>query len=268
MRTHIMSVVIISSEAYCHGEEIAKKAARLLGYACIGREVLAMASQRFGIPEGKLQEALWDSPSFLSKFSNTRMRHLAYFQAALTAILKKGHVVYHGKVGHMFVSGVSHVVKVRLTADMEDRIAERCAEEKISEKRALELFEKEAANRRKWFQSVFGVNGEDEKQFDLIINVSEVGPDRAATIICETARDVKFSPVTYSIKAMQDQELASRVRAALIDTYPDVKVSARDGDVSISAKTLRREKKEKILSLREQIQGMEGVSYVQVGWPS
>lgn len=260
-----MSVVIISAEDYCHREEIANKAAQLLGYVLIGPEVLTQASQRFGIPESKLKEALWDGPSFLSKFSNTRMRHLAYFQASLTSILKQGKAVYHGKVGHMFVTGVSHVLKVRLLADLDERVAQRCSKEKISERKARELFEKEAGNRRKWFQSVFELSGEDKEQFDLIINVSQIGAERAATVISDTARDVKFYPITYSIKAMQDQELASRVRAALIDAYPDVMVEARDGEVSVQGRTLRKEKKEKILNLRDQIQGMEGVSYVQMG---
>ena len=71
----------------------------------------------------------------------------------------------------------------------------------------------------------------------------------------------KLAGATF-LKAMQDQELASRVRAALIDAYPDVTVSARDGEVSIKAKGLK--KKEKVLSVREEIQSMEGVSYVEL----
>jgi len=103
----------------------------------------------------------------------------------------------------------------------------------------------------------------DSGQFDLVINVTQIGPERAVNIIVETTRDVKFQPITYSVKAMQDQELASRVRAALIDAYPDVTVNARNGEISIKTKALK--KKEKSTSIRDQVQGMEGVSYVELG---
>lgn len=258
-----MSVVIISGESYCRREEIAKEAAEALGYDCFSREVLAEASRRYSLPEVKLEEALKDSSSFLDRFSNTRSRHLAYYQAALTALLNKDNVVYYGDAGHMFVNEVSHVLTVRLMADREERAASKTEKEGISEKQACELLLKESELRKKWFLSVFGLDGMEPGRFDLVINVTQIGPKRAVNIIVETARDVKFQPITYSVKAMQDQELASRVRAALIDAYPDVDVTARNGDISIKTKALK--KKEKSTFIRDQVQAMEGVSYVELG---
>ncbi len=258
-----MSVVIISGESHCKREEIAKEVAEALGYVCFSREVLAEASRRYSIPEEKLEEALKNSSTFLYRFSNTRTRNLAYFQAALTAALNKDNVVYCGEAGHVFVSEVSHVLSVRLMADLEERVASKVEKEGMPEKKARELLLKEGEQRQKWFLSVFGVDGMESGQFDLVINVAQIRPERAVNIIVETARDVKFQPITYSVKAMQDQELAGRVRAALIDAYPDVTVTARNGDISIKAKALK--KQEKITLIRDQVQGMEGVSYVELG---
>jgi hypothetical protein len=148
-------------------------------------------------------------------------------------------------------------------ADLEERVAIKMEQEEMPEKKARELLLKESELRKKWFLSVFGLDGMDSEQFDLVINVTQVGPERATNIIVETAQDVKFQPITYSVKAMQDQELASRVRAALIDAYPDVAVTARSGDISIKTKALK--KKEKSSLIREQVQAMEGVSYVELG---
>jgi len=258
-----MSVVIISAESHCKREEVAEKAAQTLGYVCVSREVLAEAARRYSVPEEKLEEALNNTSSFLNKLSKTRTRNLAYFQACLTAALKKNDIVYHGEVGHMFVSEVSHVLSVRLTADLEQRVAEKVEKDGMPEKKAREILLKEGEQRQKWFLSVFGLNGMESGRFDLVINVTQIGPERAANIIAETARDVKFQPITYSVKAMEDQELASRVRAALIDACADVTVTARDGQISINTKALK--KKEKMLSIRDQVQGMEGVSYVEFG---
>ena len=258
-----MSVVMISGESYCKREEIAREAAEALVYACFGREVLAEASRRSSVPEEKLHEALTDPSTFLDRFSNAQTRSLAYFQAALTAVLNKDNVVYYGDAGHMFVSEVSHVLTVRLMADLEERAASKAEEEGLSEKKAREFLMKESEQRQKWFLSVFGLDGMEPGRFDLVINVTQISPERAASIIVETARDVKFQPITYSLKAMQDQELASRVRAALIDACPDVTVTAKNGDISIKTKALK--KKEKSTFIRDQVQGMEGVSYVELG---
>jgi cytidylate kinase len=258
-----MSVVIISAESYCKREEIAGEAAKALGYACISREVLTKASQRYRVPEEKLEEALQDSSTFLYRLSKTRTRNLAYFQAALTTALSKDNVVYYGEVAHMFVSEISHVLTVRLMADLEERAASRAEKEGMSERKARELLLKDGEQQKRWFSSVFGIDGMEPERFDLVINVTQIGPERAANIIVETARDVKFQPITYSLKAMQDQELASRVRATLIDAYPDVAVTARNGDISIKTKALK--KKEKISFIRDQVQGMEGVNYVELG---
>ena len=161
-----------------------------------------------------------------------------------------------------------HYLPVDHVVDMEfgywDEVHLLWEKEGLPEKRALDLLHKEDAQLKKWFLSAFGQDGMASGRFDLVINVTQVGPERTANIIVETARDVKFQPITYSVKAMEDQELASRVQAALIDTWPDVTVTARDGEISIKSKALKK-RKERGLSVREQVQAMEGVSYVEVG---
>ncbi len=260
-----MSVVIIYADSYCMAEEIAERAAEALEYECISREVLRETAKTYGVPEGKLEEAMKDTRSFLNRFLSTRARLLAYFQACFIAAVKKDNLVYYGEAGHMLISGVSHILKVKLTADLKERVALKMDKEALSERKARELLLSESEQRQRWFRSVFGEDGTDPIRFDLVINVTQISSKRAANIIAETARDVKFRPITYSVKAVQDQELASRIRAALIDSYPDVTVRAKDGEVSIRGRTLKRQKKDKILSIREQIQDMEGVSYVKLG---
>ena len=56
--------------------------------------------------------------------------------------------------------------------------------------------------------------------FDLVINLTRIGVDSACKTIGQTARDVQFRPVTYSIRAIPDHELACRVRARLMKDYP------------------------------------------------
>lgn len=260
-----MSVVIISSDAYCDGEQIAHDTAEKLGYTFVDRErVLAAAAERYHAPREKLERSLWKAGSALERWTGAWTRHLAYFEAALTGLLDGDGTVYCGQVAHLFVEGVSHVLKVRLTADLEDRVA-RCVElEGVTPDAARSRLQGEAETRARWCKAALG-GGQDERgRFDLVINLTQIGPERAAGIIVETARDVKFQPITYSIKAMRDRELASRVRAELISTYRDVSVTARDGEVTISTKGLRKDKKREALSVRDSLMEMEGVGHVRL----
>jgi len=257
-----MSVVLISSDSFCSGEEIASRVAGDLGYEVLGPEIEAAASGDFGVPVERIRQTLRPSRPYAFGLSRARKRHVAYFQASLISALSRGGVLYHGEIGHMLVSGVSHVLKVKVTADLQDRVIRRMELEKLPEVRARDLFARERRRQKKWFSELFGVDGIDTSAFDLVINPTRIGVDSACKTIGQTARDVRFRPVTYSIRAIRDHELACRVRARLIKDYPDVEVAARDGEVSIRCRRLARYRSERASSVRSLVLGMEGVTYV------
>jgi len=263
-RMQFMSVITISSGPYCRREEIAEKTARTLGYECIGQEVLEIASDRYGTARPKLAKAMEDASSIFSSAPNTRARLLAYYQAAFLSELTRDNIVYQGRSGHLFINGVSHVLKVRVLASLEDRIRLKMDLENLTDKKARSALLREAKARQKWSQAAFKVDESDPSLFDLVINISQIDPDRAVELIVDTVRDVKFQPMTYSVKCMQDAELAGRVRAALIESYPDIKVQARDGNIYVRVTGVtRKDREKKGLLIKEQIMTMEGVNYVE-----
>ena len=119
-----MSIITISRGSYSRGKEVAEKVAAKLGYECISRDILLEASEQFNIPEIKLVRAIHDAPSILERFTYGKERYVAYLKAALMKHVQKDNVVYHGLAGHYLLQDVPHVLKVRIVADLEDRIAE------------------------------------------------------------------------------------------------------------------------------------------------
>ncbi len=259
-----MSVVIISANSFSKHEEIAEMVAQELGYKCIGQEIMAEASRRCNVSETKLKEALTDSSSFLDKLSNAKTRHLAYIQEAFLTVLEKDKIVYHGQTEHLLIEGVSHILKVRLLTDLEERVRLKIEKEQISEWKAYKSFLKESMATGKKPINVLGKDETDPTLFDLVVDVSNNGLDKSVRIISDMARDVKFQPITYSIKCMNDKVLECKIRASLIDSYPDVRVQAKDGNVSINSKALKKGKKDKSLSVKDQVEGMHNVNYVEV----
>ncbi|MFC1906918.1 AAA family ATPase, partial [Chloroflexota bacterium] len=116
-----MSIITISRGSYSRGKEIAEKVAEKLGYECIGRDSLIEASKQFNIPEIKLIRAIHGAPSILERFGYGKEKYIAYIQAALLRHVKKDNIVYHGLAGHFLLEGISHVLKVRISSDIEDR---------------------------------------------------------------------------------------------------------------------------------------------------
>jgi cytidylate kinase len=214
---------------------VAEKVAQKLGYRCIAREVILDASQEFNIPEIKLVKAIHDAPSVLERFSYGKEKFIAYFQAALLQCLVRDNVVYHGLAGHFYVKGVSHVLKVRIIADMKDRVQTVMEREKISHESALALIKKDDLERSKWSEHLYGMNTSDPSLYDLVVRVRKMTVDDAADVICHAAGLETFKTTFESQKAIEDLVLASEVKTTLLELKPDIQVFVRDGVVTLGA---------------------------------
>jgi len=147
-----MSIVTISRGSYSKGKEIAEKLAQKLGYECISRDILLEASESFNIPEVKLIRAIHDAPSILERFTFGKERYIAFVREAFLEHIAKDNIVYHGLAGQFLAKGVPSILKVRITANMEDRVREEMRRENIAEKEARYILKKDDEERRKWSQ--------------------------------------------------------------------------------------------------------------------
>src|SRR4030066_87062 len=230
-----MSCITISRGSYSYGKEIAEKVAVRLNYECVGRDALLEASETFNIPEIKLLEAIRDAPSVLGRFTYGKERYISYIQAALLNKMKKDNIVYHGLAGHFFLKNISHVLKVRIIADHEDRIAYMMKRESsLSRDAAQRRLKKIDEERIKWSQHLYGIDTRDPSLYDLVIHIKPITVEDAVDIICNTARLQHFQTTPESQQAMNDLVTAESVKAALVSFVPDVHVSCSQGKVQVS----------------------------------
>jgi cytidylate kinase len=228
-----MPIITISRGSYSRGKEVAEKVALELGYECISRDILLETLEEFHVPEIKLVRAIHDAPSILDRFTFGKERYIAYFQAVLLEHFQKDNVVYHGLAGHFFVKNVRHVLKVRIIAEMEDRVRLEMQREGISQSEALQMLTSDDDARRKWSLHLYGIDTHDPSLYDLVIHIKKLSADDAAKIVRHAARLDHFQATPESQRAMDDLLLAARVKAALIEHYPKVNVVARQGSVYV-----------------------------------
>jgi cytidylate kinase len=263
-RRSAVAIITISRGSYSKGKEVAEKVAQTLGYRCVGREVLLDASREFNIPEVKLVRAIHDAPSILGRFTYGKERYVAYFQAALLKYLQGDNVVYHGLAGHFFLKGVSHTLKVRIIADMADRVKLEMEREGISGEDALQILKKDDEERRKWSLNLYGIDTSVPSLYDLVIHIRKITVDDAVDIICHTANLQNFETTFQSQKAMDDLVMAAEVKAAIIDLKPDIQVFAENGRVVVGATAHLLDQPEVIEEIKRVALRTAGVKTVDV----
>jgi cytidylate kinase len=259
-----MAVITISRGSYSKGKEVAEKVAERLGYGCLSRDIILEASEEFHVPEIKLIRAIHDSPSILDGLSFGKERYVAYIRSALLQHFRKDNTVYHGLAGHFFVKGISHALKVRIIADMEDRIRLEMEREGITRAEAVHILKKDDEERRKWSQALYGIDTWDPALYDLVIHIHKITVDDAVDIICHTAGLQNFQTTPESLKAMDDLALAAEVKTALMQVHRDVEVTADDG--VIYAKVVAPISKGPTLSLdlQKAAKGISGVKETKI----
>lgn len=259
-----MAIITISRGSYSKGKEVAEKVAQRLGYECIAREVLLDASEHFNIPEIKLVRALHDAPSVLERFTYGKERYLTFLESTFLEHVQKDKVVYHGLAGHYFLKGIRHVLKVRILADMEDRVRWEMERENISSDEALYILKKDDHERRHWGIRLFGVDTWDPSLYDLVIHIHKIKVDDAVDIICQTVGSEHFRTTDVSQKALDDLVLAARVKAKLIMTCPSVRVSANNGNVFVDTQAGPSVAEPLAEELRAQATKIPGVKEVRI----
>lgn len=226
-----MAIITISRGSYSKGKEVAEKVAQRLGYDCISRDLLVEASHQFNIPELKLVRALHDAPSILERFTYGKERYLAYIEAAFLKHAQKDNMIYHGLAGHFFLKGVQHVLKVRVLADMDDRVRLETEREKIRQDDARNILAKDDHERRQWSLKLFGLDTWDPSLYDMVLHIRKLTVDDAVSIICHTVSLPHFKTTPESQRVLGDLVLAAEVKAKLVADYPNVTVTAHEGAV-------------------------------------
>ena len=259
-----MPIVTISRGSFSHGREVAEGVAQKLGYDCFSREILVEASQEFNIPEIKLVRALHDAPSILDRFTYGKEKYRAYIEKALLERVSRDNIVYHGWAGHFFLRDISHVLKVRILADVEDRVRVVMEREKVSSEEALAILKKDDLERRKWSLALYGLDTADPGLYDLVLHIQKLTVDDAVDLVCQAVSRPQFQATAQSRQDLDNLLLAARVKAALVSSFSSVSVTTRDGTafVDILGDLSRQEKM--VSQIEEIAQTIEGIREVRV----
>ncbi len=259
-----MSIIAISRGTFSGGEAVAKRVAERLGYQCLGRETnLEVAATRYGVPAEELADAMDKRPSFFDRMLGERATYLTFVRAALCEQAREDNLVYHGYLGHLLLPGISHVIAVRVIADMEFRVKAVRQQRDLGDKEALAYIEKVDRERREWTRFLFGVDWDEPHLYDVVLNLSRMTLDTTCETVALLTEQDEFRPTTASRRAMQNLTLHSRILAALAKDFRtrgvDLKVTADDGVVTITGTTQWPEVEKAVSEVVRRVEGVKEV---------
>ncbi len=228
-----MAIITISRGSFSYGKKIAEEVAKRLNYKIISREVILEASKDFNVPEAKLLSAIANPLSFFERLSYKREKYIAYIEAEILKHLREDNVIYHGFAGHFFVRDIPHAFKIRIIANLDERIRLVMKEKNISEEEAIEFIKGLDEARKKWSLQLYGIDTNDPTLYDLVIHIDKLSVEDAVNIICDVVKSGVFDATPESQQIIEDKALAAELKAILVNVKPDVQVFCEKGVVTI-----------------------------------
>jgi len=222
-----MQIICISRGSQSRGEQFAEKLAAKLGYDCLSREQLLEEASRRKIPIGKLETAII-KPHLFSEDLAVEMEH---YKALATSIVCRraldGGVVYHGRTGHLLLPGIENILKIRVVADMEYRIRHVMHSLDLSRTKARRYIEHVEEDRRRWVKRFYNVDWDVFGLYDIVLNLSHVAVDNAASAACSMAELPDFQATPASRAAVRSLYLTATARLMLAADERTSRMNAR-----------------------------------------
>lgn len=251
-----MPSVAILSKYVNESREIAEKVAFQLGYPLITMsDLIREVSKEKSLPEKELADALTDISLYHRFFRKQKMKLISLVELKLCDFMIDQSLVFCGYMGYPVVKEVSHILDVLALAHPES------GRESTAKPRESNLLSDSKAV--KWFKTIYQMDMENPNLYDLCVNLWHMDESEAADIIVNTLRQKRFTPNTYSRKVMEDIRLAYRIRAELVEKFPDIEIRVHDGTAFVFSKAFRRSRK-KAAETKQAVMWMDGVDYVEI----
>jgi hypothetical protein len=144
--------------------------------------------------------------------------------------------------------------------------------EGVNAEKARQTVIKDDEERRNWAVSLYGMDPADPTLYDMLLRIGTLTVDAAARIVAEAAALPSFQMTPEAKRLLNDRVLASQVEALLVEEFPRVEVTARNGEAfvyihtGLSIHTLLTEKQKIIEKVESIAIGLGGAEKVHVSF--
>ena len=201
-----MSVITISREFGTEGEKVASQAAERLGYAYIGKNLVANIAKELNISEGEVTALRKTSQSrilrFVDRYTCAIVQKVVdrehgclddknYYEVTrklVQNVHEAGNVIILGWGGQCILRGKPDTLHVRLIKDNYLKIKKIMETQNLSQKAAKDFIDREEGDLRAYIKHYFNEDWNAAHLYDLIIDMGETTVEKAVDLICDNIK--------------------------------------------------------------------------------
>jgi hypothetical protein len=262
-----MAVLLISRGSFSGAQTIAKCLAKNAGIVCLMREDLTAAVNAHGELANRITASIAQAASNYAEFSALRRPYKLLMRLALLDYVRADNVAYFGYSGHLLLPPIAHVVRVRLIAPIELRVAQHMARDNYTAERAREHIRQVDEERSRWTRFMYGKNLRDPELFDVCINLERLSFSAACRILSQVANQDEFQPTAESLTLVENLHLATHVLVVLVmdprTTAIEVGATAQNGCVALEGPYLEEAELATLLEVARSVPGVREVQYTE-----
>lgn len=187
--------ITISREAGALGSTVATEVGRRLNWPVYDRNILDKVAEELRQPPSRLEDlderrASWLGECFACLLDNKHVAadaYLKYLFAVVRGLGSRGHCVIVGR-GANFLLPAETTLRVRLVAQAEDCVRAVAKRLGMTTREAAAWVEKTERERSAFVRTYFREDVANPLHYDLVLNMSRLSAEDAASIITETLR--------------------------------------------------------------------------------
>lgn len=257
-----MPSIALFCSKFTNDDEIKQNLSSLLGLTIINdQDILFDAGKKHGVNTAKLKQTLYNKTSVFNHFTLERERSVSYIKEALAENLAKQECIYAGFVSLLIPGTITHVMKVLLVDNREQRI-KRAVATGLTEKESARLIKTSDQSAIDWADFLFQKDAFDASLYDIVIPVGEFTTDEILQLITENFTKPALINNDNSIQAIKDFRLSAQIEQALLGKGYRIDLEVNNGQVTffVNKSTLNFTKLANTLSeLTGSIDGVENV---------
>lgn len=259
-----MSTISIFAGTYCKSDDVVQKTAQSLDYNLItDHDVFDKAARRFNISFAKFAKTTRGEVSVFNRFTHEHEQNTAFLKVVVADLIREQGIIIYGRVSRLIPPGIAHVLYVCLAADTGFRVKNAEKKQDISQSQAAKIVSNDDKGFFTWTDHVSGATPWDPASYDILIPMDKNSVDQASELIVANAKKKVLLPTKKSLATLNDFTLAAHVEVALAQAGHNVKVSAKDSNITltINKRALMLSKLED--DLKKIASGLSGVKNVE-----
>ena len=212
-----MHFITFSRKMGANGTAIAKQVAEKMGYRFYDTEAIENAAREMGFLKN-VKEIDEKAPSLFQRlFSHKPAIELDRLNSVVYELAGRGDAVFLGRGGQILLRDFNCALHVRVTASPEKRI-QNLIERGITQEAASKAIEDSDHERSSFIRFAFKADWENDKLYDIVLNMDKVTVKLAVETILTMARSNEIKACSVdAMKSLEMMGLQTRAEAALIE---------------------------------------------------